>query len=131
MKSKKKLISSVRLTRGKVREDASFPVAPSKTGLPNDYAKVLVDIKNRITQTRLRTALAANSSMVLLYWDIGKVILQRQKQEGWGAKTIDRLSQDLRESFPDMSGFSPRNLKYMRAFSAAWPDNTIVQRTIA
>lgn len=122
---------SIRNSRGKTREEAMFPVAPSRTGLPGDYVKVLNDIKRRITQTRLRTALAANSQMVLLYWDIGQVILLRQKQEGWGAKTIDRLSQDLRDSFPDMSGFSPRNLKYMRAFAAAWPDSAIVQRTVA
>lgn len=122
---------SVRNSRGKTREEAMFPVAPSRAGLPGDYVKVLNDIKKRITQTRLRTALAANSQMVLLYWDIGQVILLRQKQEGWGAKTIDRLSQDLRDSFPDMSGFSPRNLKYMRAFAAAWPDSVIVQEALA
>ncbi len=122
---------SVRHSRGKTREDALFPVAPTHAGLPGDYVKVLNDIKRRITQTRLRTALAANSQMVVLYWDIGKTILYRQQQEGWGAKIIDRLSQDLRNSFPDMSGFSPRNLKYMRAFAAAWPDKTIVQGPLA
>lgn len=123
--------ASARLSRGKIREDAIFPVAPSQTVLPHDYRNVLSEIKKRISQTRLRTALAANSQMVLLYWDIGRLILQRQQSEGWGAKIIDRLSQDLRISFPDMSGFSPRNLKYMRAFSAAWVDNRIVQRTVA
>ena len=122
---------SIRNTRGKTHEDALFPVAPTHAGLPGDYVKVLNDIKKRIVQTRLRTVLSANSHMVLLYWDIGKVILQRQQKEGWGAKTIDRLSWDLHESFPDMSGFSPRNLKYMRAFASAWPDSKIVQRTVA
>ena len=72
--------------------------------------------------------MAANSAMVILYWDIGRLILERQEREGWGAKVIDRLSADLREAFPDMSGLSPRNLKYMRAFAAAWPDAAIVQR---
>jgi len=79
----------------------------------------------------LRVVLAANSAMVLLYWDIGRVILDRQASEGWGAKVIDRLAADLREAFPDMKGFSPRNLKYMRAFAAAWPDRTIVQQFAA
>ena len=55
----------------------------------------------------------------------------RQNKEGWGAKVIDRLSTDLREAFPDMRGLSPRNLKYMRAFAAAWSDQAIVQRVIA
>jgi len=69
--------------------------------------------------------------MILLYWDIGRIILDRQKSEGWGAKVIDRLSYDLKLAFPDMTGFSPRNLKYMRAFSESWPDREFVQRTIA
>ena len=69
--------------------------------------------------------------MVLLYWDIGHMILERQQNSGWGAKIIDRLAADLREAYPDMKGFSPRNLKYMRAFSAAWPDRVIVQEPLA
>jgi predicted nuclease of restriction endonuclease-like (RecB) superfamily len=69
--------------------------------------------------------------MVLLYWDIGRAILDRQEQEGWGTKVIDRLSADLRREFPDMQGLSPRNLKYMRAFAASWPDRQIVQQVAA
>ena len=69
--------------------------------------------------------------MVLLYWQIGRDILTRQEQEGWGAKVIDRLAADLRRAFPDMTGLSPRNLKYMRAFAAAWPDEPIVQQAAA
>jgi len=75
--------------------------------------------------------MAANAAMVLLYWDIGRKILERQARKGWGARVIDRLSSDLREAFPDMRGLSPRNLKYMRAFAAAWPQRTIVQRVVA
>ena len=69
--------------------------------------------------------------MVLLYWDIGQMILERQQRAGWGARVIDRLANDLRDAYPDMKGFSPRNLKYMRAFSAAWPDRAIVQEPLA
>ena len=75
--------------------------------------------------------LAANQAMVLLYWDIGTAILARQEREGWGAGTIDRLSHDLREAFPDMRGFSPRNFKYMRAFAVAWPGREFVQQAAA
>lgn len=75
--------------------------------------------------------LAANSAMVQLYWDIGKVILERQGTEGWGAKVIDKLSRDLKAEFPAMKGFSPRNLKYMRAFAAAWPERQFVQQVAA
>ena len=122
---------SGRVTRGRTRDGASFPVAPSRAELPEGYAAVLDEINGRIQTERLRVVMSANSAMVLLYWDIGRLILERQDREGWGAKVIDRLSADLREAHPDMSGLSPRNLKYMRAFAAAWPDRSIVQQAAA
>ena len=69
--------------------------------------------------------------MVLLYWDIGRSILDKQADQGWGSRVIDRLAGDLREAFPEMKGFSPRNLKYMRAFATTWPDRRIVQASLA
>jgi predicted nuclease of restriction endonuclease-like (RecB) superfamily len=92
---------------------------------------MLDEIKQRIQTERLRVVMSANSAMVLLYWDIGRLILERQKNEGWGAKVIDRLSADLCRAYPDMSGLSPRNLKYMRTFAAAWSDREFVQRLVA
>jgi len=123
--------ASDRRTRGRKRDDASFPVAPARAGLPDSYVAVLGEIKRRIQEERLRTVMAANAAMVILYWDIGRLILDRQQIEGWGARVIDRLSADLREAYPDMKGLSPRNLKYMRAFAAAWPDRSIVQQLAA
>jgi len=120
-----------RRSLGRMRDGAIFPVASSLTDMPDDYTAVLREIKKRIQAERLRTVLAANTAMVLLYWDIGYIILQRQAEEGWGAKTVDRLSSDLRKTFPDMKGFSPRNLKYMRAFADVWPNRAIVQRVVA
>ena len=67
----------------------------------------------------------------MLYWDIGRAIMARQDSEGWGAKVIDRLSYDLSQAFPDMRGFSPRNLQYMRTFAGAWPDREFAQRAVA
>ncbi len=99
--------------------------------MPVDYGALLADLKERIASERLRAVLSANGAMVLLYWDIGRAILERQAQEGWGTKVIDRLSSDLRDVFPDMKGLSPRNLKYMRAFAEAWPDRAIVQEPLA
>jgi predicted nuclease of restriction endonuclease-like (RecB) superfamily len=96
-----------------------------------DYQSTLTNLKERIANERLRVTLSANAAMVLLYWDIGQTILERQDQQGWGAKIIDRLSEDLKEAFPEMNGFSPRNLKYMRKFAEQWPDREIVQRTAA
>ena len=107
-----------RRARSRVRDDATFPVAPPRSEVPADYAAALVEIKRRIQEERLHVVLTANAAMVLLYWDIGRMILERQDRAGWGAKVIDRLAADLRDAFPDMKGFSPRNLKYMRAL--AW-----------
>ena len=128
MKVKKK---DERLSRGRSRKDAIFPISLQASSLPDNYATTLLEIKQRIRQERLRTVLAANSAMTLLYWDVGRLILNRQKSAGWGAKVIDRLSEDLRKAYPDMQGLSPRNLKYMRAFAAAWPRKAIVQQLAA
>ena len=94
------------------------------------YAKTLRDVMALIREIRLHTVLSAIAAMIELYWGLGRVILQRQAKAGWGAKVIDRRSADLRGAFPDMKGLSPRNLKYMRAFAAAWPDRTIVQERL-
>lgn len=99
--------------------------------LPPGYGEWLDEMKNRIYSAQMRATLAVNSELVLLYWTIGNDILQRQAMQGWGTKVIDRLAHDLRLSFPDMKGFSPRNLKYMRAFAAAWPNPQIVQQAAA
>lgn len=99
--------------------------------LPAGYSDLLERLKARIRQAQVRAALSVNRELVLLYWHIGREILQRQQQEGWGAKVIERLAQDLRREFPEMKGFSPRNLKYMRAFAEAWSDEQIVQEALA
>jgi predicted nuclease of restriction endonuclease-like (RecB) superfamily len=128
---KPKKVDDTRRSIGRARPEAKVPASPPLLDLPSDYPSLLQDLKRRIETERLRVTLAANAAMVLLYWDIGRAILQRQEREGWGAKVIDRLSVDLRDAFPDMQGLSPRNLKYMRAFAEAWPDQAIVQATLA
>ena len=96
-----------------------------------DYQRLLDDIKTRIRIAQVRAGLAVNRELVLLYWSIGREILSRQEREGWGAKVIDSLARDLHQSFPEMKGLSPRNLKYMRAFAEAWPEEPIVQQVVA
>lgn len=135
-KAAKKATSAVaedRLALGRAREDgqARFPAAPPVSELPGDYGETLRELKAQIQKARLRTVLAANAAMIELYWRVGTVILARQAEEGWGTKVIDRLSADLRTAFPDMQGLSARNLKYMRAFAAAWTERVIVQRVAA
>jgi predicted nuclease of restriction endonuclease-like (RecB) superfamily len=98
---------------------------------PKGYNSFLTELKERIRHAQLRAALSVNRELVLLYWSIGRDILTRQNEQGWGAKVIDRLAADLRKAFPEMTGFSPRNLKYMRAFAEAWPDESFVQQVAA
>ena len=73
-----------RKSRGRKREDASFPVASPHLGLPGSYVEVLGEIKRRIQSERLRVVMAANSAMIILYWDIGRLILERQEHAGLG-----------------------------------------------
>lgn len=101
------------------------------TPTPDGYTEWLTDLKTRIHASQQRATLAVNRELIHLYWQIGRDILDRQARQGWGAKVIERLSEDLRTAFPGMKGFSPRNLKYMRAFAEAWPDEAIVQGVLA
>jgi len=98
---------------------------------PEGYADWLAELKSRIHSAQQRATLAVNRELVLLYWQIGRDILVRQADQGWGAKVIDRLAHDLRNAFPKMKGFSPRNLKYMRAVAEAWPEPEFVQQVAA
>jgi len=98
---------------------------------PEGYSDWLSDLKSRIHCAQQRATLAVNRELVLLYWQIGQDILTRQARQGWGTKVIERLAQDLRSAFPEMKGFSPRNLKYMRAFAEAWRDSEFVQQAAA
>lgn len=99
--------------------------------LPADYADWLSQLKRDITQSQQRAALSVNAELVQLYGRIGRDILQRQSAQGWGAKVIDRLAQDLKDAFPDMRGFSSRNLKYMAFFAQQCPDGQIGQQPAA
>ena len=102
-----------------------------ETSPSSAYKALLADLKRRIQEAQVRAGLAVNRQLVLLYWSIGREILVRQEREGWGAKVIDSLARDLHQSFPEMKGLSPRNLKYMRAFAEAWPEESIVQQAAA
>ncbi len=99
--------------------------------VPAGYADWLAELKQRIHAAQQRATLAVNRELVLLYWQIGQGILERQASQGWGSKVVEALARDLRNAFPDMKGFSPRNLKYMRAFAQAWSDGEFVQGVLA
>lgn len=99
--------------------------------MPGWYPDLLSSVSEHVSTGHRRAVSAANSELLATYWAIGREILDAQQEQGWGTKVIERLSADLRSRFPDATGFSPRNLRYMRAFAAAWPDSAIVQRSVA
>ncbi len=99
--------------------------------MPESYGAFINDLKHRVREAQVRAALSVNRELVCLYWDIGRKVLERQRDEGWGTKVIDRLATDLRAEFPEMKGFSARNIKYMRGFAEAWPGESIVQQAAA
>ncbi len=98
--------------------------------MPEGYQSLLGDLKERIIAAQARAALSVNRELIALYWQIGHAIQIRQEEYGWGARVIVRLSSDLRHMFPDMKGFSPRNLQYMRTFAGAYPDPGIAQQLL-
>jgi len=106
---------------------ADFSTAPAAPDTPVSfatplagYADWLAELKSRIHSAQQRAALAVNRELVSLYWQIGRDILARQAQQGWGAKVIERLAHDLRASFPDMKGFSRANHRTEQACCHGW-----------
>lgn len=97
----------------------------------SEYCELFQTIKNRIQEAQTKAVFGVNKELILLYWHIGKKILEKQNKEGWGAKVIDNLSKDLVAAFPTMNGFSIRNLKYMRKFADEYPEISIVQEPLA
>lgn len=85
------------------------------------YAELLSDIKARVRRGQHRAALSANAEMILTYWDVGRMIAERQAMEGWGAGVIPRLAVDLKNDLPEQKGYSERNIGRMIAFFREYP----------
>lgn len=84
------------------------------------YVILLNQLKKRIQQSQIKAALAVNSELIQLYWDIGKAIVEKQEQERWGSQVIEKLCKDLQKTFPGMQGFSRTNISRMRSFYLAY-----------
>ena len=95
--------------------------------LPDDYAALLIEVKERIRHAQYQALKAVNKELVALYWDIGKMIADRQKRAGWGKSVVKRLADDLQNEFPGVKGFSIQNLWYMRQFYLEYCDNGKLQ----
>lgn len=96
-----------------------------------NYVEWIKTIKERVRQARLRALTVANTEQLLLYWDVGDEIRTKQRRFGWGSKVVDRMSRDLRNEFPEMGGWSLRNLIYMRSFAGSWQRHEIMQAPLA
>lgn len=101
-----------------------FPAPATGGQLPNGFTDLLGDVKRRIQTAQTRAMFSVNAELVHLYWDIGRLINERQEREGWGASVIPRLSAELRNEVPEVKGFSERNIDRMIAFYRAYPDPT-------
>jgi len=95
------------------------------------YSQLLDAVKIRIRQAQVKATLSANAEMILMYWDIGRIIAERQKSEGWGAGVIPRLSKDIRKELPEVKGFSERNIGYMMRFAREYSMPLILQQPVA
>jgi len=102
---------------------------PHQNNLDNtgDYPGLLAEIKERVRSAQYEALKAVNKELVSLYWDIGRIIVERQETEGWGKSVVQRLSSDLRQEFPDVRGFSAQNLWYMRQFYSEYHNSERLQ----
>jgi len=94
---------------------------------PNDYRQLFIEVKERVRNAQYQALKAVNTELVGLYWDIGRMIAERQEQSGWGKSVVKQLSVDLQNEFPGMSGFSVQNLWYMRQFYLEYYENEKLQ----
>lgn len=95
------------------------------------YIDLIKNLKQEISKSRIKVHLAVNKELIILYWNIGKLILERQSKEKWGSKIIQNISEDLRKEFPEMKGLSLRNLVYMQTFAKEFRDLEFTQQVAA
>lgn len=95
-----------------------------------EYKAFFKEIKEKILTSQVKAALSVNHELINLYWEIGSKIHLKQKDEGWGAKTIENLAKDLKSTFPEMKGFSLTNIKYMVQFAKEYPEFAISQQVV-
>ena len=97
----------------------------------DEYRQWLVELKGRFRQVQLKAAVAVNTALLQFYWDLGADITTRQQQAAWGSGFLAQLSADLMREFPDVKGFSARNLKYIRQWHGFWQPHAIGQQAVA
>jgi predicted nuclease of restriction endonuclease-like (RecB) superfamily len=99
--------------------------------VPAGYEELLRDLKTRIRAAQVKAVSAVNRELIALYWEIGKSIVEQQEKAAWGKAVVENLARDLRREFPDMTGFSARNLWDMRRFYEAYAAQPILRQLVA
>lgn len=98
--------------------------------IPKGYVEFLNDLKEKIRSSQIKAAVSVNKELIKLYWEIGTSVHKKQKEDGWGAKTIEKLAKDLKSITPSMKGLSLTNIKYMVQFAKTYPDFLISQQAV-
>lgn len=115
---------------GMENEIAAKAVVPAQgSELPSGFFELVDELKSIVRGAHVRAQLKVNTEMIVMYWEIGRTILARQRAERWGSKVIDRISTELRTEFPNQRGFSRANLHYMQQMARTWPE-PIVQQAV-
>lgn len=109
----------------------SITKKPEPLSLDENYKNFLTEIKNRLKTAQIRAALAANSELIKFYWQLGSNLIEKQKTYKWGEHFLEQFSHDMRRAFPEMQGFSVRNLQRMRQFAQLYPDLAIAPQAVA
>lgn len=102
-----------------------------ETSLNPDYKDLLQTIKERIRHSQIKAMVQVNQTLLLLYREIGKMILERQENESRGKKIVEKLAKDLKKEFPNMKGFSKRNFHFMRQFAKTYSNFEIVKQVVS
>jgi len=108
-------------------KNATDPIVPAS----QEYRRFIEDLKARVASSRISAARAVNRDLILLYWDIGRGIVEKQRILGWGESVVEVVAADLQRAFPSMSGFSPRNLRDMKRFYLAYREEAIWPQAVA
>lgn len=106
-------------------------IEQSQSVVPKEYKIFLKEIKEHILSSQLKAAIAVNHELITLYWEIGYAVGKKQQEGGWGAKTVEKLANDLKSSFPAMKGFSIRNIRFMVQFAREYEDREIVKQLVS
>jgi predicted nuclease of restriction endonuclease-like (RecB) superfamily len=99
--------------------------------LPSNYPTFLAEVKQRIRTSQYAALKSVNTELIKLYWELGRMIAERQEQQGWGSSVVDKLSEDLQTEFPGQAGFSRRNIYRIRDLYLSYKDDTIVPPLVA